>query len=329
MTPFIVSATICGALGALLLVALLVAFHRLNDVMTRRNLAGLERTQEYQSSIAYSGRVGPSVTLTGYSTRPFADAVTLRHYVDRAHDGRLLDGQYREYASSVPRVQRGTQTVRTFKRNRLGPGPATVGAVEIVHSTPHREPNAGADLLVPFGQAVVSAGVAALLCGVLAALAGRGDVLRIVGGVFVGSLAVAWLWRLGVVDSLLHVIETITQELEGDELADDPGHAMTINAGAARSDAARKERSSERALRLADLLAFAGRCATVGCAERSQGIRAGTPQQEAYRAKRDLLLDLGIGRWKSDTNHNLGWVLTVNPAEAAELLRAHVMDVSA
>ena len=171
--------------------------------------------------------------------------------------------------------------------------------------------------------------IAALLAGVLGAVAGRGDTLRIVGVVFVAVLAVAWLWRLGVVDSLLSVVERITQEIDGDEDGDeDPAHAMTINAGAARADAARKERSSERALRLADLLAFAQRCSTVGCAERSQGIRAGTPQQEAYRVKRDLLLTLGIGRWKNPENHNLGWVLTVKPAEAAELLRHHVMDVS-
>ena len=133
--------------------------------------------------------------------------------------------------------------------------------MEIVNTIPHHAPSTGSDVVVPLAQALISAGIGALVVGVLALVAGRADTLRLVGVAFVGILALAWAWRLGIVTSLLQTVERITQEIDGDEDGDeDPGHAMTINAGAARADAARKERSSERALRLADLLAFAQRC---------------------------------------------------------------------
>ena len=191
---------------------------------------------------------GPAAAGTGHSTRPFADDYLLRHYVDRGRDGPVVDADFREYAFSAPRITRGKTTIRTYRRNRLGPGGgAAPAAVEIIHSTPHREPNAGSDLLVPLGQAIVSALVAALLAGVLAAIAGRDDALRIVGGVFVVTLAGAWLWRLGVVDSLLHVIETITQNLDdADEPeTEDPAHTMLENPGQARG---RPPRSSTNTL---------------------------------------------------------------------------------
>ena len=141
-------------------------------------------------------------------------------------------------ASSATGRERGTQTVRTYKRNRLGPGAATIGAVEIVNTTPHREPNAGSDLLVPLGASGHLGRHCGARVGVLAAIAGRGDVLRIVGVAFVGVLAVAWLWRLGVVIRCLSVVERVTQELDGEEPeADDPAHAMLENPNQARQTA--------------------------------------------------------------------------------------------
>jgi hypothetical protein len=242
MTLYIISAVIVGALGALLFLAL----HRANDAMTRRNLAGSahntpERTTGHLWASSDAGaRPGPAMAVTGHSTRAFADAVTLRHSTDRGRDGLLLEGQYREYSSSVPRVVRGKTTVRTYRSNRLGPGAATVGAVEIVNTTPHREPNPGADLIVPFGQALVTGIIAMGLCGVLAAVAGRTDTLRVMAVSFVIVLAGSWLWRLGVVDSLLSVVERITQEIDGDEEeAEDPAHAMLENSNQARQAAGR------------------------------------------------------------------------------------------
>lgn len=317
MTLYLGSMILVGILGALLLALL----HRANERQTARAISGVVRQNAPKTAMTHSE------AFYAVGARPGVTAGAWGH--PDVSSQPMVDGEYRRYGSDLPRIERGRVTTRQYRRNRLGPG-VGAGALEITHTTPHREPNAGSDLLVPLGQAVVSAVVAALLAGVLAAVAGRGDTLRVVAVSFVGVLALAWLWRLGVVDSLLSVVERVTQELDDAEPeADDPSHAMTIQAGAARADAGRKERARERALRLADLLAFAQRCATVGCSERSQGIRAGTPQQEAYRVKRDLLLTLGIGKWKNPENHNLGWVLTVDAAEAAELLRHHVMDVSA
>ena len=95
------------------------------------------------------------------------------------------------------------------------------------------------------------------------------------------------------------MVERIVQDVDDDEPEpDEPGHAMTMNAGAARADAARKERSSERALRLADLLAFAQRCSTVGCSERSQGIGPENHSRKHTGSTAILLISLGIGQWK-------------------------------
>ena len=248
----------------------------------------------------------------------------------RPRPGPVVEADFREYASSAPRVERGKTTVRTSTgatgsgRGRRWP------AVEIVNTTPHREPNAGSDLLVPLGQAVITAGIAALVVGVLGAIAGRGDVLRLVGVAFVGVLAVAWLWRLGVVDSLLSVVERITQEIDGDEEeAEDPAHAMLENPNQARQTAGRIAEQHAGAIKTAELLSFLTRCAVVGTSEGKLGIGTSPQARAHYAALRDALIDLGIGAWRDPNRRAAGWLLTMTPEQAAPIISRHVKELRA
>jgi len=324
----IVAGVAVGVVASMPVALVLVLLHRANERQTRRHLTGIapqqapERaTGHLRASSDYGARCGATASLQGVSTRPQARADILPPYVH--HRGEVVidldESEYRRFGFDVP-----GQRVRRYRGYRSGDASAAVPIIETL--TPAREPNVRADFATPALQSLFSGLVGALVAAVVAWKTG-GDVVTwlIVG--FVAALAISWAVSLGLVRDLLWTVERITADAGDEEPADDAGHGMVMNAGAARQDAGKKERSRERALRLADLLTFAQKCATVGCPERSHGIKPGTPQQEAYRAKRDLLISLGIGRWKNPDNHNLGWMLAVNPAEAAEILRHHVMDV--
>ena len=188
-------------------------------------------------------RVGPALGATGHSGRPFADVDLLRHYVDRGRDGPVIDAEWREYGFAAPVVTRGTQTVKRYRRNKLGPGVASAAAVEIETRAPHHAPSASSDVFVPLAQAVITAALVTLLCGVLAVIAGRDDALRIVGVAFVVTLCAAWAWRLGIVTSLLQTVERITQELDGDDAPDDAEtHLMAVQPKQARQTVATETR---------------------------------------------------------------------------------------
>jgi hypothetical protein len=172
----------------------------------------------------------------------------------------------------------------------------------------------------------VSAGVAALLCGVLALVAGRGDVLRLVAVSFVAVLALAWLWRLGVVDSLLSVVERIVQDVDGfEDPAEDPGHLMAVQPDAARQTVAQATRQTATDDKLLWLISFVARCYTVGTAESAQGIKPG--DRAKYLEARDLLFRLGLAQWRSETNKRLGWDMTTNQAMTVKTLREYVTAV--
>lgn len=231
-------------------------------------------------------------------------------------------------------------TVRRYDRLRAEAGAGTLPApgagpvaIEIEHRQPHRTPDLRADVGVPLTQAVATAFVVGFLVGVLGYAGGRSDALKLAAVAFALTLAVSWLWRLGVVTSLLQVVEVITRhELTGDDHLggppEDDGHALLVNPGQAREKAHRAERHRAQAEKLADLLTFWRACNVNGTAERSHGIRPGTPAQDAFRAKRDLLMRLGLARWANEANHNAGWKLTTSENEAVEILRDHVRNLT-
>lgn len=208
------------------------------------------------------------------------------------------------------------------------PAPGGPAALEIEHRTPTRTPDVTGRCTL--AQAVATAGILALLVGILALLAGRPDAVKLAAGAFAVALAGAWLWRLGVVTSLLQVVETVTRtDLDGDgQPGAADGRPLLVNPDEARQKAARATQRRAEAAQLADLLGFWRQCATVGTAERAHGIQPGTPQQTAYRAKRDVLLRLGLARWKDEANHNGVWLLTATEADALDILREHVRQLT-
>ena len=296
----------------------MVALHRANERRTAQVLAGIapqkpvERTAGHPWAFSDAGaRVGPAVTLTGHSGRPFAD-------VDRGHDGPVIDGQWRSYGYEVP-----TRT-RRYRRHPLGSTSANVPIVETM--TPARSPDLRADVGVPIGQSLFSAFVAALVAAVIAWRLG-GDIIMwaIVGAV--GGLAVSWLAALGLARQLVWRIERFMgDDADEEDSADvDPAHLMAVQPDQARQSVAIETRQRSADDRLLWLISFVARCYTVGTSESAQGIKPG--DRARYLEARDLLFRLGLAEWRSETNKRLGWDMTTNQAHCVKTLREHVTTV--
>lgn len=302
MIWFILSAVFVGALGALGLVLL----HRANEAMTRRALVGVVRQNAPEAATGHPW----ACSATGARPGPAMAAY----------------GQYRRYGSDLPRIERGKTTVRQYKRNRLGPGAASVGAVEIVNTVPHHAPSTGSDVIVPMMQSIITAIVVTLLIGVLAVIAGRTDVLRVLAVSFVVTLCVSWLWRLGIVTGLLQTVERIVQDLDDDdEPAEDPAHLMAVQPDQARQTVATETRQRVYDERLAWLVGFVNRCYTLGTSESAQGIKPG--DRAKYLEARDLLFRLGLADWRDEQNKRLGWIMKTNQAMTVKTLREHTTTV--
>ena len=125
----VVAGVFVGMVASVPVVFVLVLLHRANERQTRRTIAGIvpqnapERATGHPWAFSDAGaRVGPALGATGHSRRPFADVDLLRHYVDRGRDGPVIDAEWREYGFAAPVVTRGTQTVKRYRRNKLGRG---------------------------------------------------------------------------------------------------------------------------------------------------------------------------------------------------------------
>jgi hypothetical protein len=184
------------------------------------------------------------------------------------------------------------------------------------------------DWSVPLLQSITCA-VAALLAAAAGALAfgWSWKVPLMAAGV---GFAIAWLWRLQIVDALLWQIETITQrDLDGDRHVGKPRPAnqpIMVNPYAARTEAARIQKTNTAQAELVDMLSFVTKCANVGTSEKAQGIPPSPSARETYAKKRDTLIALGIGSWKDPERRRLGWILTMTPAQATPILRRHLID---
>jgi len=197
---------------------------------------------------------------------------------------------------------------------------ADAGLLETL--TPARAPDVKADFVTPALQSLFSGGIGGL-AGALIAWRAEQDVLLWAAIGFVGVLAAAWAFSLGLVRDLLWTVERVGRlDLDGDGERGRPG-LLVVNAPAAQADVAKTQRAAERQQRLAELIAFVRRCATVGCSESAQGI---TPARRAvYLDHRDTLLRLGVARWKNAERPRLGWELAVSPAEAIVVIKRHVL----
>jgi len=321
----IVAGVAVGVVASMPVALVLVLLHKANERQTRRHLAGIAPQQAPEWTTGHpwafsdaSARVGPALGATGHSGRPFADAATLRHYVDRGNDGPVVDAQWRSYGYEVP-----TKT-RTYRRHPLGSASANVPIVETM--TPARSPDLRADVGVPIGQSLFSAFVAALVAAVIAWRLG-GDIIMwaIVGAV--GGLAVSWLAALGLARQLVWRIERFIGDDAGDDDAPDDAetHLMAVQADAARQSVATETRQRTADARLLWLIAFVARCYTVGTSESAQGIKPG--ERARYLEARDLLLRLGLAEWRDEHNKRLGWAMTTNQAMTVKTLREHVTTV--
>lgn len=207
---------------------------------------------------------------------------------------------------------------------RIGARP---GPLPVEHET--RQAGRGAtmegDVLVPLAQAGITALAIGLMAGLLAlALRWRWQVPVVA---FALSLAGGWFWRLRFVDKLLWAIETWTEtDLTGDGQVGRPVVSYTVaNPAVARAEVAREGQRSEQDAQRAELVAFTDRCFRLGTSESAHGIRAGGPDRDEYLKRRDVLLSLGIGRWRNPDRPRAGWTLAVSHERARQLIARHVL----
>jgi hypothetical protein len=145
--------------------------------------------------------------------------------------------------------------------------------------------------------------------------------------VFALSLVGGWFWRLGWADRVLWQVENWTgKDLDHDHQVGRPAVGFAVaNPGQARATAARSERVTAEDARRAELLAFLDRCYLTGCAESAHGVMASGPDRARYVACRDVLMSLGLARWKNPERPKGGWVLTSDPATAKAIVSQHVL----
>jgi len=140
------------------------------------------------------------------------------------------------------------------------------------------------------------------------------------------ALAYMLVARLRFMDSLLWSVETLTgYDVNGDGKVGEPAAFTLANPAQARQAAAIAEATTESEAHKAELLAFVHRCYTVGTGERSHGVRASGSDREAYVRQRDVLLSLGIARWKHDGRPRAGWVMAVSHQKALQIIARHVL----
>lgn len=198
-------------------------------------------------------------------------------------------------------------------------------APQIETRTALRTPNREADLIVPAGQAAVLA-LAVLVGGGALALA-LGLDGRLVLAAFGLALIGGWLWRLRVADGLLWAVETATGlDLDHNGAVGNPSRAYAVmQPAAARAAVARETRQAAQSAERVALLAFVDRCYISGCGEHAHGVRATGPDRAQYVAKRDVLMSLGVARWKKDGNPKAGWQMCVSRQRARQIVERHVL----
>lgn len=190
--------------------------------------------------------------------------------------------------------------------------------------TAQRTPSTDTDVTVPVLQAFFTALAAGIMAGCCALVFGwPGRTVALVAGV---TLAVSWLWRLRLADSLLWATETLTGHVGPQAAAPRTGRAFTLaNPAEARTQAQKDTHTADDAAARAELLAFVHRCYTVGTSEGAHGVKASGPDRAAYVRQRDVLMALGIAAWKNAERPRAGWKMATSYARAQELIAKHVL----
>jgi hypothetical protein len=191
---------------------------------------------------------------------------------------------------------------------------------------PHRAPTLESEILVPAAEAAISGvlfGCAATALAVWLAHAPWWPCLPIAIAVMTGG---GWIAALREERQTLWKTESLSVLSSQPEVPPSPpvpSVPLLANPGECAVSAATAQRDEHVAQRRDELVAFVRTCATRGCGESAHGVTAGT--RAAYLASRDLLLSLGLARWRSE-NHKAGWELAAPPATCVMLLRKHVIE---
>lgn len=201
---------------------------------------------------------------------------------------------------------------------------APAPAMTYERRTLQRQPSVETDFTLPLLQAFGMAWAALVLSGLLAwALSWSWKVPAVTFG---AVLALALVARLRFMDSLLWATETITgHDLNGDGHTGQPAAFALVNPAAARADARKDVDATEQAAQRAELVAFVDRCYRMGTGERSHGVRASGSDRDDYVRMRDVLLSLGVAKWKRDGRPRAGWVMAVSRQKALQILAKHVL----
>jgi len=253
----------------------------------------------------------------GRVARPTGNVAATRRF---ASDVALAPVQWHDNGELLPAIPEPA-TIRIGGR----PQPETPEATTAETRTPQRVPSIEADVAVPGLQAVLTAIAAAICAGLLAwALSWSWRVPVVVLAL---TLAGAWLWRLGVVTSLLWQIETWSgRDLDNDRNVGRPQVSFTLaNPATARQTVAQEARQTAQSEEQMELLAFLDRCYMHGTAEGKHGVKASGPERDAYTAKRNALMGLGIAKWKNPDKPKAGWVMVCSRQRARQLAKKHVL----
>lgn len=252
------------------------------------------------------GAVGHSTASTGHSMRQYRTEAALAP-VQWHDNGELLPA-----LPEPPTI-------------RIGGRPEPEQPTTAENWTPARTPALESDFLVPGAQAVATALAAGICAGLLAWALGWS--WRVPVAVLGLALAGGWFWRLGIADSLLWQLETWSgRDLDNDNHVGRPQVSFTLaNPATARQAVAKETRQAAQTEAQAELLAFVDRCFMAGTAEGKHGVKAAGPDRTIYLAKRDVLLSLGVARWKNPERPRAGWELACSRQRARQVVSKHVL----
>ena len=185
-----------------------------------------------------------------------------------------------------------------------------LAGASITMQTPTRQPGIAADCIVPLFQAIVTG---ALVAGVITFVLGQSDyagkLSPVFFGVWLSVAALAWLFLLADTRRLLRVIEELTGlDIDGDGQVGKPTESIvTVNAPAARKEAARIAEETERAEVASELAEFVAKLPVHGTDSRTWEPRIG---RERYTAFRGVLIEMGWAAWNSHDKRQ-GWRLVL------------------
>jgi hypothetical protein len=185
------------------------------------------------------------------------------------------------------------------------------GPGQLEMQTPTRAPGIASDLVVPFGQAMITGGLLSGLVTFISARAGYdGELLALWFGLalFIGT--VTWIFLLVDTRRLLRQIEKLTGlDIDGDGKVGNPqDRIVLVNADKAREEAQQHAQAQERASMAAELSEFVARLPQVGTDQRTWEKRIG---RDKYQAFRDALLEMGWAEWNSPRDKRRGWRLVL------------------